>query len=377
MSIKRWLLDSVVFGCVLIFLLSFCPIESGAGLGAPARMGAGPVHGAYGDEQVDALADPDTWATRTSMPTVRGNLGLAPASNGRLYAIGGYRGAGRFYGVVEEYDPAADTWTTRSSMPTPRKNMGVVTASNGKIYAIGGYDYSQLDTVEEYDPATDTWTTRASMPTARAGVAAAAASNGKIYAFGGISGTSYVDTVEEYDPATDSWTARASMPTARGHLAAAQASNGQIYVIGGRDKMSGTFRAVGTVEEYDPATDTWATRSSMPLPRYELGVLAASNGKVYAIGGRDYVQFGGYTFYAEYQRVEEYDPVTDTWTKRADMPTARAGVGVAQAKNGLIYAVGGSDYGFTSDTYYDVVEEYTPPARSSYRLYLPAVFRVG
>jgi N-acetylneuraminic acid mutarotase len=309
------------------------------------------------------------------MPTIRGGLGLASASNGRIYAIGGYRRSGIFFDVVEEYDPATDTWTTRANMPTPRDKMGVVTASNGKIYAIGGYDWSQLDTVEEYDPAADTWTTRASMPTARAGVAAAAASNGKIYVFGGISGSRYVTTVEEYDPAMDTWTTRASMPTARNFAGAAEASNGKIYVIGGKDRLSGTFPAVGTVEEYDPATDTWATRASISLPRYELGVVAASNGRVYAIGGRDYVRFGGYTFHAEYQRVEEYDPATDTWLERADMPTARAALGAAQASNGRIYAVGGSDYGLSTDIYYDVVEEYTPPSIVPHSLYLPTVLR--
>jgi N-acetylneuraminic acid mutarotase len=236
-----------------------------------------------------------------------------------------------------------------------------VTASNGKIYVIGGYDSSQLDTVQEYDPATDTWATRSSMPTARAGMAVAAASNGKIYVFGGISGSSYVATVEEYDPVTDSWATRASMPAARGYAGAAQASNGKIYVIGGRDKTTGTFPAVDTVEEYDPTTDTWTARAGMSLPRYELGVVAANNGRIYAIGGRDYIWFGGYTFYAEFGTVEEYDPVTDTWIRRADMPTARAGLGVAQASNGRIYAIGGSDIGFSSTMYYDTVQEYTLP----------------
>ena len=58
--------------------------------------------------------------------------------------------------TVEEYDPATDTWATKAPMPTPRWNLGVATASNGKIYAIGGFNGSLLATVEEYDPATNT-----------------------------------------------------------------------------------------------------------------------------------------------------------------------------------------------------------------------------
>jgi len=38
--------------------------------------------------------------------------------------------------------------------------------------------------------------------------------------------------------------------------------------------------------------------------------------------------------------VEEYDPATDTWTRKADMPTARSGLTTC-AVNGKMYAIGG------------------------------------
>src|SRR2546423_913856 len=90
---------------------------------------------------VPGLTDPswNTRATRASMPTPRGRLGVAAASNGKIYAIGGYNtDFGGFLSTVEEYDPATNTWATRASMPTARQHPGVAAASNGKIYAIGG-----------------------------------------------------------------------------------------------------------------------------------------------------------------------------------------------------------------------------------------------
>jgi len=205
----------------------------------------------------------------------------------------------------------------------------VAAAGNGKIYAIGGESgAAALATVEEYDPATDTWATRTSMPTRRIWLGVAAASNGKIYAIGGRESNVWgapVATVAEYDPTTDTWTTRTSMPTARDGLGSATASNGRIYAI-----------SDNTVEEYDPATDTWATRASMPTARRGLGVVAASNGKIYALGG-----FGG--GYDSLTTVEEYDPATDTWATRPSMPTARSSLGVAVASNGRIYAIGGYD----------------------------------
>ena len=64
---------------------------------------------------------------------------------------------------------SSNVWVTRAPMPTPRSGFGLAAASNGKLYAIGGNvsgggELLPIGTVEEYDPATDHWRTRASMP---------------------------------------------------------------------------------------------------------------------------------------------------------------------------------------------------------------------
>ena len=148
----------------------------------------------------------------------------------------------------------ANTWVTRANMPTNRNSLGVVTASNGKIYAIGGYNGSSaVSTVEEYNPTTNTWVTRASMPTSRYLVGVAAANNGKIYAIGGNSNGNFLSTVEEYNPATNTWATRASMPTGRWGSGVVTASNGKIYVIGGDNGTNSQGIFTSTVEEYDPS----------------------------------------------------------------------------------------------------------------------------
>src|SRR5690242_17466612 len=63
------------------------------------------------------------------------------------------------------------------------------------------------------------WTRMAPMPTKRNGLAAVTM-GGTVYAVGGSQG-SPVATLEAYDPATNSWTSKMSMPTPRGALAAA------------------------------------------------------------------------------------------------------------------------------------------------------------
>ena len=88
--------------------------------------------------------------------------------------------------------------------------------------------------------------------------------DGKIYAIGGVTWNpeKFLGTVEVYDPATNTWEKRADMPTARCCLSA-NTVNGIIYAIGGVD-VSGGLR---TVEAYDPATDKWKQMADMPEPR--------------------------------------------------------------------------------------------------------------
>jgi N-acetylneuraminic acid mutarotase len=104
------------------------------------------------------------------------------------------------------------------------------------------------------------------------------------------------------------------------------------------------------VEEYDPATDRWTTKKTdMPAPRSDLAT-SVVNGKIYAIGGC----IGPPQAPQPSSIVEEYDPVTDRWTRKADMPTAR-GFLSASAVNGKIYAIGGW---MLPNVYLSTVEEY-------------------
>jgi hypothetical protein len=81
----------------------------------------------------------------------------------------------------------------------------------------------------------------------------------------------------------------------------------------------------------------------MPTPRSGLSVATALNGRIYSIGGYSddaFDPFGG-LLGRYHATVEEYDPAKDAWTRRADMPTARTGLGAVAAIDGLIYAIGG------------------------------------
>jgi N-acetylneuraminic acid mutarotase len=201
-------------------------------------------------------------------------------------------------------------------------------------------------TVEAYDPATNNWTTKASMPTARSNVAVATVS-GIIYAIGGEASYSPLSTVEAYNPATNAWTTKAAMPTARSE-AAAVAVNNKIYVFGGNNGPYGSPTFLHTVEEYDPTTNTWTTKADMPTGR---AVLAAAgvNGIVYVMGGSTDGCNGSTV-------MEAYDPATNSWTTQTSMPTGRGGLAAA-AVGAQIYAVGGA---VCPSSYFNTNEAFAP-----------------
>jgi len=123
------------------------------------------------------------------------------------------------------------------------------------------------------------------------------------------------------------------MPTARAQFSTAVV-NGKIYPIGGFTGVP--FNPIPTVEEYNPATDKWTKKADMPTARILLST-SVVNGKIYAIGGvtiplRDWETV---------KQVDVYHPAKETWTKESDMPTRR-GWHSASAVKGKIYVIGGA-----------------------------------
>jgi N-acetylneuraminic acid mutarotase len=208
-----------------------------------------------------------------------------------------------------------------------------INAVNGKLYAIGGGLFTPA--VWEIDPAADKLTEKAGMPTGRTALTTSVV-DGKVYAIGGrVRGGAdkfgkAVSTVEVYDPNTDTWVEKADMPITRNDHAASVV-DGKIYVIGGCTEIWNPANNVPRLDEYDPATDTWTRKADMLIQRCGLAACTV-NGKIYAIGGS--------TISGVSSAVEIYDPATDTWTKGIDMPTARDNLS-ASAIDGRIYAIGG------------------------------------
>lgn len=274
----------------------------------------------------------DVWVPRASMRTPRRYTSFG-VINGQLYVAGGKDVSAVTRNILEMYDPATDTWVAKANMSAVRVGamQGVI---NGILYVAGGNNASgaSIATVESYNPATNKWTARASMPVIRS-FGASAVINGILYIAGGGNGSSgsgsVLSSVYAYDPNTNTWTQKASMPAPRGDLTGA-AVNGLFYVLGGTLNGTGVD---GAVSSYDPVTNTWTARSTMPTPRNHV------NAEV--LNGEIVIPSGLLAGSGASPVVESYNPATDTWTTRAPLATPRTGAGMGTI-NGIMYMMGGS-----------------------------------
>src|SRR5574341_2347835 len=283
--------------------------------------------------EVVVLATMLAWAAEAQTPGKWVKLAAFPepaeevygaTAGGKMYVLGGLAPGWKPRGLVFEYDPATNAWTKKKPMPLAAHHLAVV-EFNGKIYAFGGFvppasgppAWVPIDNAWEYDPAADAWKALAPLPTKR-GSPVAAVVGGKIYVIGGASvhpGSSEpavhparphrsLSSVEEYDPAANTWRARSPMPTARNH-AAIGVAGGKIYVIGGRVGAAfiGVASNTDVVEEYDPSAYSWGVvRARMPTPR-SASAWGTYGGRIYVAGG----EFQNAQLLAAYRALEAYD----------------------------------------------------------------------
>jgi N-acetylneuraminic acid mutarotase len=322
-----------------------------AACAAPAAFAQAPAPAA---PATPTAANP--WVQGAPLPEASEEV-LGATAAGKLYVFAGLAPGWKPKAMVLEYDPASNQWAKKRPMRLASHHVAFATLNN-KIYAFGGFTYpdsgapawNPVANAWEYDPATDEWKELAPMPTKR-GAASAGVANGKIYVTGGANSLpgvtengihparphNVVPTVEEYDPATNTWKTVRSLLLARNHHAAVGVGD-KVYVIGGRVGaafISGTSNNVDLVEMYDPATDLWMPRTRMPTARSAIGA-GVYNNNILVAGGEGQDQ----RFLAAFKAVEAYDPVLNRWQVLPSMPHPRHGLAVGAIGNRL-YTVSG------------------------------------
>jgi N-acetylneuraminic acid mutarotase len=181
----------------------------------------------------------------------------------------------------------------------------------------------------------NTWVARTGMPTGRYGLAAAVV-NGRIYAIGGETATGISAKVEVYDPGLSglvSWFLKAPMPEPRSFTNGAAAINGKIYVSGGfKPASEGERQRTKTLYRYDPVANTWVRKADLPQ--------VTSGGATVAIDGKLYVYVTYGSDNSDGAALYRYDPGSNAWTERATPPAIQNGA-AAVVLGGKMWVIGG------------------------------------
>lgn len=214
--------------------------------------------------------------------------------------------------------PADPAWSEGAPLLAPLQENGVV-VWNGEVVVIGGFDdtLTSVARVEAYDPAADSWRSLPDLPEAmhHANVAVV---DDVLYVLGGNLGFGFTPTSAGWALRDGGWESVAPMPAARARgSAAVGVIDGAIVLAGGL--ASG---AVVQVDVYDPGSDSWSQRADLPVPR-DHGGGCVLEGALHQLVGREG------SLATNSSAHHRWDPDADAWSEVEDAPTARGGVAVA------------------------------------------------
>lgn len=328
------------------------------------------------------------WTQLASVPSGTrgwgvGSGGCLAAGNGHIYATKG-RNLREFYC----YDLAADSWTALTPVPAgaescgPRGGAAMTTDGSGLIFLLKG---NRTRGFWLYHPAADSWTAAPELPGRSPPIRFGAGlafipdrDTPRVYCVrGGGTCQFLVYWVRQRE-----WHARRPLPA--GPRGAGARRGTALVAIGSR-----VFCIKGQMNEfyeYQPASDNWQARASLPLngsaggrKRCRDGAALATDGSrfIYALKGGGAMEFWRYDVIRDEWRQMEDIPYGNAWTR------VRTGAALAGA-NGMCYALKGGGqrefWRFDPNAALDIGPQTDDAAGASRALAstsLPGVIRAG
>jgi N-acetylneuraminic acid mutarotase len=299
-----------------------------------------------------STTNPGTWIERARLLGCCGRYAMSGAvirnSAGQdiMYVVGGFNEMTRLR-RMDAYNVATNTWTQRADLPE-KLAYSTAAAIGGKLYVVGGHNGTSTKTLYVYTPATNSWTRRADPPVPMFSGLAVVISD-RLYVL--TSMEEQTQLLYRYNPVTNKWVRLADPPRSHWH-GAGSVINGKLYVAWG---------ASITVDVYDPVTNLWKLKHIMerddwipyfPYGRNELRRAQAVtfNNQLYLIGGMYRNALGNWDIS---KFVFAYNPVSDQWSKKADLLTPRVWHVVGKGKNSAgalrIIATGGANNSALTD----------------------------
>lgn len=261
---------------------------------------------------------------------------------------------------IWQYDPATNTWGQISDFTNDRIYAACFSIGNKGYVCSGCYwdgtsgtqPFVFYQDMWAYDPSTNAWTQKANFPGTGRNGAIGFEIFGKGYVGMGLhrentGANTYYNDLYEYDPLTDQWTQKTSLPASTRSYCINFSIGKYLYVGLG---VSNVTQYITDIWQYDTQTDTWTQKNNFPGP-------ARKYASSFVIGSKAYI-FGGMNASQYFKDLWEYDPFMDTWTQKEDLPSAPRYSAIGFSVNGKGYIGTGNAPGGGGIT--DELWEYTP-----------------
>lgn len=303
------------------------------------------------------------WVQRLSLTGSPRSFATGFSIADTAYIVGGFDGNNVLFEDVWAFDVTNNTWTQKGNFPGGFRSASTAfTIGNKAYFGTGNNGATYLNDFWEYDPTSDTWLQKADFP-GNIREEAVSFSIGNL----GYLGTGQVFVVTpnfsftetfadfyEYNPVTNTWTQKDSVPgPTRAYAVGGSIGNKGYIGLGGNDDQSDSFN---DFYEYDPASNTWTAKATMIASgRAEAGLLTTAT-DLYVIGGINFPNFNGFP------TVFKYNPATDVWSNVTSFGGSIIIAPIAMTINGLGYVGTGSTGGLAprKDWW-----EFTPPSSTS------------
>ena len=264
-------------------------------------------------------------------PLGRSETGVVQVGR-RLFVMGGYIDGD--YKVTRSMDILnlqTQTWSAGTPIPDggPQTHMGLATDGT-YIYMVsgqvGGGFAAGTPKSWRYDIGAAAWEPWVELPEIQP-AGALTYLDGALYYFGGVGPDRATPRATHWAISTTSrnprWERRASLPEAGDHMSRAVV-NGKIYAIGGEEGHGGINMMPPPAHvqhnflfQYDPATDTWTRKADLPIAS------SHNEGSTFVIGSKIFTLAGMIGLDRQSASVRVYDTLTDEWSVLADLPDAR------------------------------------------------------
>ena len=217
---------------------------------------------------------------------------------------------------THRYDPAFDGWSSFKHLHLPSywKRVAVI---RGQIYAIVVDRNTEKSTIERYSMGSYSWEKIFTSHEGCRDYSCVVAAGDCMYVLGGkplqqLRGE-YIAKAERFDTVHNKWEEIANIQRGRGN-AFGVATQGKIFIAGGEVRE---YEQLKSCEVYTISTNEWQFIGSLNVPRLR-GSMVCVNGGLYVLGGSKY----SHGTSPEYT-VESYNPTTNEWIQKTSIPVDR------------------------------------------------------